>query len=100
LKNTASISGLAPRQRAIVSRIAEKHGARNVRLFGSYVRGQQHERSDIDLLVELPTSASLLDLIALKLDLQDALRRAVDVVTEAGLSPYLRDRILRDAVPL
>lgn len=50
--------------------------------------------------MELPTSASLLDLIALKFDLEDALNRAVDVITEAGLSPYLRERVVRDAIPL
>lgn len=86
--------------RAAILPIAHAHDARNIRIFGSFARGDQRPSSDVDLLVELPPSASLLDLVGLKLDLEDALHRHVDVLTEAGLSPYLRERILRDARPL
>lgn len=71
-----------------------------MRVFGSFARGEQQRTSDIDLLVELPEGSSLLDLVSLKIDLEDALKRKVDVLTDGGISPYLRDRILREAEPL
>ncbi|TSC97348.1 MAG: hypothetical protein Greene101449_1232 [Candidatus Peregrinibacteria bacterium Greene1014_49] len=86
--------------RPVVKRIARKHGATNVRVFGSFARGEQRKTSDVDLLVELPKGSSLLDLVGLKIDLEDALKRKVDVLTDQGISPYLRDRILQEAQPL
>lgn len=82
-----------------ISRIASEHGARNVRVFGSASRGKASAH-DLDLLVEMAEGRSLFDLIALSQELEDALGVEVDVQTEAGLSPYLRDRILAEAVPL
>jgi hypothetical protein len=79
--------------------IASAHGARNVRVFGSAGRGEPGA-GDIDLLVEMAEGRNLLDLIALSNELQEALGAEVDVVSERGLSPYLRDRILAEAVPL
>jgi predicted nucleotidyltransferase len=86
--------------RQTVLEIAAKHGARNVRVFGSVARGEATEASDLDLLVNLESGRSLLDLCALGNALEDLLGRRVDVLTEPALSPYLRDRILREAVPL
>jgi predicted nucleotidyltransferase len=88
------------RMRTTVLSVARKHGATNVRVFGSFARGDQKKTSDIDLLVDLPERSSLLDLVDLKLALEKALRRKVDLVTTRGLSPYLRDRVLREAWPL
>jgi predicted nucleotidyltransferase len=82
-----------------ISRIASEHGARNIRVFGSASRGEASAQ-DLDLLVEMAEDRSLFDLIALSQELEDALGVEVDVQTEAGLSPYLRDRILSEAVPL
>ena len=82
-----------------IARIASRHGARNVRVFGSAGRGQV-EASDLDILVNMAAGRSLLDLIALSNELRDALGVDVDVVSENGLSPYLRERILAEAVPL
>jgi predicted nucleotidyltransferase len=82
-----------------ISRIASEHGARNVRVFGSAGRGEASAH-DLDLLVEMAEDRNLFDLIALSQELEDALGIEVDVLTEAGLSPYLRDRILAEAVPL
>jgi uncharacterized protein len=93
-------SGLASGERQDVSRIAAAHGARNVRVFGSVVRGESTDSSDLDLLVDMAEGRSLLDLVALGDDLEEALGVAVDVVTEKSLSPYLRDRILAEAVAL
>lgn len=83
-----------------ISRIAAAHGARNVRVFGSVSRGEANGNSDLDLLVDMAEGRSLFDLVALSDDLEEALGIEVDVVTEGSLSPYLRDRILAEAVAL
>jgi len=80
--------------------IAARHGARSLRIFGSIARGDARPDSDVDVLVKLEPGRSLLDLVAIKQDLEDALGRSVDVVTERSLSLYLRQRVLADAVPL
>lgn len=85
--------------RGDISRIAAEHGAHNVRVFGSAGRGEPNAH-DLDLLVEMEEDRNLLDLIALSQALEDALGIEVDVLTEGGLSPYLRDRILAEAVAL
>jgi uncharacterized protein len=86
--------------RPTILRITEKHGAKHVRIFGSFARGEQHKRSDVDLIITLPNKASLLDLAGIKIDLEEELRRKVDLLTEDGISPYLREHILREAKPL
>lgn len=80
--------------------LAERHGAHNVRVFGSVVRGESGSESDIDLLIDMDEQRSLLDLVALWQDLQDILGQRVDVVTERSLHWYIRDRVLREARPL
>ena len=80
-------------------RIAQAHGASNVRVFGSVARGEEGSDSDLDLLVEMKPGSSLLDLISLWQDLEDLLGHKVDVIT-GGISPYLRDHIYAEAVPL
>lgn len=92
-------TGLGGESRAEIARIASAHGARNVRVFGSVGRGEASAR-DLDLLVEMIDGRNLFDLIALSNELEDTLGIEVDVVSERGLSPYLRDRILAEAVPL
>ncbi|MFH0809964.1 MAG: nucleotidyltransferase family protein [Pseudomonadota bacterium] len=87
-------------KREAILRIAESHGARNVRVFGSAVRGEATEASDLDLLVEMEPGRSLLDLVGLNQDLEDLLGHRVDVITDGGVSPYLRKRIHAEAVPL
>jgi len=83
-----------------ILRLAARHGANNVRVFGSRARGQADRDSDVDFLVDLEEGRSLLDLGGLLMDLQDLLGRRVDVVTENGLHWYIRDRVLNEAVPL
>jgi predicted nucleotidyltransferase len=80
--------------------LAARHGASNVRVFGSLARGEGTESSDLDLLVTLEEKRSLLDLVGLKQDIEDLLHRPVDVVTEPALSPYIRDRVVAEALPL
>ncbi len=81
-------------------RIAAKHGATDVRVFGSVARGEADEQSDIDLLVCFEPGRSLLDHAGLWLDLEALLNCRVDVVSEGGLKPRLKDRVLSEAVPL
>jgi predicted nucleotidyltransferase len=83
-----------------VLRIATAHGAGNVRLFGSVGRGEQDASSDLDLLVDMAEGRTLFDLIALSNELEKRLGVKVDVVTEASLSPYMRERVLNEAVEL
>ena len=83
-----------------ILRIAAAHGARNLRVFGSVSRDQATEKSDIDILVKLDSGRSLLDIVAIKQDLEDLLGCKVDVVTEDAVSPYIRDQILKEAVSL
>ena len=71
-----------------------------IALFGSYSRGDQQADSDVDILITLDPERSLLDLIALKQEMEDLLGCKVDVVTEASVSPYIRPQVLRDAVAL
>ena len=80
--------------------MAAAHGARNIRVFGSVARGQADEESDVDFLVDLEPGRSLLDLGGLLMDMRELLGRRVDVVTEKGLRPRIRDRVFREAVPL
>ncbi|MEP7352385.1 MAG: nucleotidyltransferase domain-containing protein [Acidobacteriota bacterium] len=84
----------------MVREIAARHGALHLRLFGSIARGEDRPDSDLDLLVDLEPGRSLLDLIAIKQDLEDLLHRPVDVVTEASLSPYMREAVLKEALTL
>jgi len=76
------------------------YGASNVRIFGSVARGEAKPDSDVDFLVELESSRSLLDHVALIQDLEDLLGRKVDVATDKGLRERFRDRILKEALPL
>jgi hypothetical protein len=86
--------------RATIASAAKGHGASNVRVFGSAARKGLHPDSDIDLLVSMDDDRSLFDLVALTQELEDTLGVPVDVLSDGGLSPYLRDRILSEAVPL
>ena len=86
--------------RAEILALAERHGVGDVRVFGSMARGDAGDVSDVDLLVSLPPGKTGLALGALLTDVQDLLDRRVEVVTENGLYPAIRDRILREAQPL
>lgn len=80
--------------------IAQRYGAKNVRVFGSRARGDARADSDFDLLVTVGERTSLLDIIAIKQDLEDLLRSTVHVVTEDAISPYIREEVLKQAVAL
>ena len=76
------------------------HGVKRAGLFGSFVHGEANDRSDIDIdmLVELRSGSSLIELASLQLDLQERFSRKVDLVEYAGLKPMLRASILNDEV--
>ncbi len=88
------------KHRQEILRIAGEYGASEVRIFGSTATGRSNADSDIDVLVKLQPGRSLFDIVALKQDLEDLLGRDVDVVTEASISPYIRQQVLEEAVSL
>ena len=94
------IDGALRKRRIEILTIAAQYGARNIRLFGSFAEGTATESSDVDLLLEMEAGRSLLDLVAIKQELEDLLGRQVHVVTEPALSPYLRDDVLKEAISL
>jgi predicted nucleotidyltransferase len=95
-----SIEEILSSKREEILRVAAQHGARNVRVFGSVVRGEASPDSDVDFLVEIEPGRSLLDHVALLQDLEDILCRKVDVVNEKALHWYIRDRVRQEAVLL
>lgn len=105
-KPTEKQKGTMPRldqlrqQRERILSIAAKHGARNIRVFGSVARGEEGPDSDIDFLVEMDPGRSLMDLGGLQIDLQDLLSQRVDVVTQKGLKGELLSRALRESKAL
>jgi uncharacterized protein len=94
------VEQLLKEKREEILEIAAKHGARNVRVFGSAARGEAGDSSDIDLLVDMEPDRSLLDVTAFVADVRDVLGRKVDVVSEKGLYWLIRRRILKEAKPL
>jgi predicted nucleotidyltransferase len=90
---------LRRRKREILA-IASRYGASAVRVFGSVARGEANDASDVDLLVRLEPGRTLLDHVGMWQDLEELLGGRVDLLVEGGLSPYLEERILDEAVPL
>jgi len=97
---TTNLRGLLIEKRAEILETARRHGARNVRIFGSVARGDADEKSDLDFLVEMEPGRSLLDHAALLLDLEELLGCKVDVLSEKGIKARMRERVLREARPL
>ena len=81
-----------------IVQLADKYGAKNIRIFGSFAQGNNNSESDADFLVNM--EGSLLRRIAFMQDLEDLLGRKVDVVTEKSVHWYVRERIMKEAVPL
>ncbi|MER3419173.1 MAG: nucleotidyltransferase [Chloroflexota bacterium] len=94
------LSAVLREKRDDILRVCAKYGARNVRAFGSEARGEAGAASDVDLLVELEPGRTLLDLGGLQYWLEELLGCRVDVVTEQDLKPRIRERLLREAVPV
>jgi predicted nucleotidyltransferase len=95
-----NIKKLLYEKRDEIRDVAARHGAYNIRIFGSVVRGEAGPDSDIDFLIDAgPTTSSWFP-AGLILDLQEILGRPVEVVTEKALNPYIREQVLREAAPL
>jgi uncharacterized protein len=80
-----------------LAEVCERNNIQRLRVFGSFARGDQSESSDIDLIADFAERKSLLDLVRIEREFSERLGRKVDLLTEAALSPYLRERILRDS---
>lgn len=93
-------STLLEKHSRAIRRIARRHGVLGLRVFGSHASGRACATSDVDLLVRLKPDRDLIDLAEFKLDVEELLGYQVDVVTEAGLSPYLREEVLQTSKPL
>ncbi|MGA7180865.1 MAG: nucleotidyltransferase family protein [Thiobacillaceae bacterium] len=83
-----------------IEHLASLHGAHNIRVFGSVARAEDTPDSDIDFLIDMEETRSLLDLVRFQQELEAMLKRPADVLTERGINPYLRERILAEAVAL
>jgi hypothetical protein len=94
------IEDLRNKKREEILKIAAKHGARNVRIFGSVARCEADSKSDLDILVEFIPGATLLIHSAMIRELESLLKIKVDVVSDRGLRERIRDRVLSEAVPL
>lgn len=94
------IAALIEEKKTEIREIAAKHGARNIRVFGSVARGEARPDSDVDFLVDMEPGRTLLDLGGLLMELRDLLGLDVDVVTEQGLKPRIRERVLKEAESL
>jgi hypothetical protein len=94
------LNDLLKSKRDEIIKTAAKHGAHNVRVFGSVARGEADAQSDIDLLVEFKQGTTLLGHAALISELEELLGVKVDVVSDRGLRERVRDRVLNEAVAL
>lgn len=92
--------GMIQGKKRAILRLGKTHGAYNFRVFGSVARNAATSESDVDILVDLKRGRSLMDLGALLMDLQDLLGKKVDVLTEKMLHTSIRERVLRESVPL
>lgn len=80
--------------------VLQHHDVIHAAIFGSFARGEEREDSDLDILVELKKGKSLLDLVALKLELEEVLKRDIDVVTYNSLHARIRERVLEEQMPI
>ncbi|MBI5242875.1 MAG: nucleotidyltransferase family protein [Elusimicrobia bacterium] len=96
----SNIVRLLRRNRARIIRLAARYGASDVRIFGSVARGDPGRANDLDLLVRMEPGRGLLDLVGLWQDLEEFLGVKVDLITDGGVSPHLRDRIYGEAISL
>jgi predicted nucleotidyltransferase len=88
------------KQRSPILAIAKKRGVLTIKVFGSVARGDADENSDIDFLVEMEKGRTLLDVGGLLMDLQELLKKKVDIVTIKALKPHVKEEVLREALPL
>lgn len=95
-----SLNKLIARNRDAIKKIARRYNAANICVFGSMARGDAGNDSDVDLLADLDVNTSLLDRIALTQEIEDLLGRKIDLVTPDKLHRVIKDRVIKEAVPL
>ena len=78
--------------------ILKQYGIKRISVFGSYARGDATTESDIDLIVEFPESTSLLDHVGMEIELSELLNKKIDILSQNGISPYIKDKILEEAI--
>jgi hypothetical protein len=94
------LNKLIARNRDAIKEIARRYNASNIRVFGSMARGDAENNSDVDLLADLDVNTSLLDRIALIQEIEDLLGRKIDLVTVDKLHRVIKDRVIKEAIPL
>lgn len=75
-----------------------KHGIKRILVFGSYARNEATPKSDLDLIVEFPEGTSLLDHVGIEMELSEALNMKIDLLSHNGISPYIKDQVLKEAI--
>jgi predicted nucleotidyltransferase len=87
-------------KRAEILQIAEKYGVKNLRVFGSVARGEDDEKSDVDLLVEFPEGTTYIGYFTFVHELEKILLCKVDIVSQIGLKPRIREIVMREVLPI
>ena len=75
-----------------------KHGIKKILIFGSYARNEATLKSDLDLIVEFPEGTSLLDHVGMEIELSEALNMKIDLLSQNGISPYIKNQVLKEAI--
>jgi predicted nucleotidyltransferase len=75
-----------------------KHGIKRISVFGSYARNEATPKSDLDLIVEFPKGITLLDHVGIEMELSEALNMKIDLLSRNGISPYIKDQVLKEAI--
>ena len=83
-----------------ITHILKRYGVKRAAIFGSFARGETKKSSDIDILVKIEKDISLLDFIGLKLEIEEALGKKIDLVEYDTLKPFIRERALADQLPI
>jgi predicted nucleotidyltransferase len=78
--------------------ILVKNGIKRILVFGSYARNEATTKSDLDLIVDFPEGTSLLDHIGIEIELSEALNMKIDLLSRNGISPYIKDHVLKEAI--
>ena len=101
-RRMATLEELRTTLRVVLPSLEQEYGVTSLEFFGSYVRGEQDDKSDLDLLVEFDPERdlSLFGFVGLQQELSDLLGVRVDLVEKRSIKPRLRDRVLHEAVPL
>ena len=94
------LNQLVKEKREEILSIAAKHGAQSIRIFGSVAKGEDTPESDVDFLVSMESGRSLFDMANMLVELQDLLNCNVDIVEPEGLHWFVKDQILKEAIPL